>query len=149
MIVRVHKDSDEEVSLEDLSWLNLRRVELPDLMRIDAADLLRAHRHVKRQVGRANGLDRMAIGVRVLTPIEVELRCRHIPARLWSPIDRLRSDLELVLRQQGECTDAVRRDQIERDEARLRRKLATAVRDEARERHRRGPRPSRWARRRG
>jgi hypothetical protein len=101
-------DEGREAELEQLSWLgSLKHVVLPDLQLVDDAALRRAHAHVFDQVFRCNGIDRMAIGVRVLTPIQEETQRRGMEADYWSMEHKLRSDLAYVLGERRDC-DAVK-----------------------------------------
>ena len=100
-------DDGREVELEQLSWLHLKHVVLPDLQLVDDDALRRAHAHVFEQVFRSNGIDRMVIGTGVLKPIENEIRRRGMDADHWSMEHKLRSDLALVARQRRDC-DAVK-----------------------------------------
>lgn len=93
-----------EAELEQLTWTgSLKHVVLPDLQMVDDAALRRAHAHVFDQVFRCNGIERMAIGVRVLAPIQKEMKRRGMKADYWSMGHKLRSDLAFVLRQRRDC----------------------------------------------
>ncbi len=63
----------------DLVWSTL-----PDLRYVDDADLRRAQRHVLRETYASNGLERMAVGTRVLSPLEEEMKRRGLGAVYWS-----------------------------------------------------------------
>jgi hypothetical protein len=132
-----HTNAERLADIEARSWLHLKLATLPDLIEVESGDLVRLHRHVRRQVARAGGVDRMIIAIRLLNPIQLEVRYRRIPAVLWSPRLRLAGDLGLTLRHLAQAPDPVAADDLERAAARLRRQMAAAIRDEARERHRR------------
>ena len=71
----------------DLVWSTL-----PDLRAVDDADLRRAQRHVLQETYVASGLERMAVGTRVLRPLEEEMKRRGLGAIYWSMDLRARSD---------------------------------------------------------
>jgi hypothetical protein len=73
-----------EVEFESLDWCALPWVRLPDLAPLGEDELRRVHRHALRETFASNGVSRMAIGGRVLTPIEHEMRSRGFAATYWS-----------------------------------------------------------------
>jgi len=75
---------------------------------VDDATLRKEHARVMQRVFDSNGIERMVLGVGLLSPVEGEMRRRGIQADYWSTEHRLRSDLALVERQRRAC-DAIRR----------------------------------------
>lgn len=114
--------------LEQLSRHSLKHVVLPDLQTVDDAALRRAHTYVFVQVFRSNGIERMAIGVRVLTPIEEEMQRRGMRASYWSMEYKRRSDRAQELREC--CTAEEMADPMDLEVEAIRRELE--VREETR-----------------
>ena len=96
-------DSGREVELEGVLGHALVWLTPLDLGAADERELRRPHAHVMREVFASNGLERMALGTRLLSPIEEEMRRRGLEADYWSTEHKLRSDLALVLDQLRAC----------------------------------------------
>jgi hypothetical protein len=91
--VKVRVDQGpREVELGTLDWTRLPWVELPDLAQVLDRELLRDQRHVLAEVFAANGRARMAAGVRVLDPLQKEMRRRGLKALYWTMETKERSD---------------------------------------------------------
>jgi hypothetical protein len=70
-----------------------------NLRTVGDATLRKEDARVMQRVFDSNGIERMVLGVGLLSPIEGEMRRRGIQADYWSTGHRLRSDLALVERQ--------------------------------------------------
>ena len=130
MKVRFDSGARREVELDSLSWPVLNWVDLPDLSSVDDSSLRCAHDHVMRQVFEANGPVKIGISIRVLRPIEQEMRRRGMQADYWSMEHTLRSNLAFVLKVlEGACAQA------HPDYAERLRRQAEEIRAELRQMH--------------
>lgn len=73
-----------EVEFESVSGPPVPWVRLPNLTSVDELELRRPYLHAMRELFAANGPARMAIGGRVLKPLEAEMRRRSLEADYWT-----------------------------------------------------------------
>ena len=75
---------DRECDITSLDAGGLVWAKLPDLSVADEDDLRGAQRHVLEETYASSGLERVAVGTRVLTPLEGEMKRRGLVAVYWS-----------------------------------------------------------------
>ena len=84
MKVILDSGRDRERDITGLDAHGLVWATLPDLSTADEGDLRTAQRHVLEETYRSDGLERMAVGTRVLKPLEEEMKRRGLAAIYWS-----------------------------------------------------------------
>ncbi len=77
-----------------LTWHEFTSVTLPDLTAVPEDDLRRCHTHAKREIWDSSGPHRMVAGIKVLDPIEAEMKRRGLKAVYWREERALREMLE-------------------------------------------------------